>query len=110
MDAEDSKTGRDGPVEERRFLQVADAVNVKRHPVVAKEYLACRFRVDGIGIVQKRRGKERRTVDDEPEEKKHGEIDQRAGIGVVFKRHRAAVRKQCRRKLTGPRGSHKNDD
>ena len=102
MDAEDSKTDRDGPVEKRRFLQVADTVDVKRHPVVVKEYLAGRFRVDGIGIIQKRRGKERGTVNDEPEEKKHGEIDRRAGIGAVFKRHCAAVREQCRRKSKGP--------
>src|SRR5579863_989277 len=100
MDAEDSKTGRDGPIKKRRFLQVADTVNVKRHTVVAKEYLACRFRVDGIGIIQKCRGKERGTVNDEPEEKKHGEIERRAGIGAVFKRHCAAVRDQCGRKST----------
>ena len=42
--AENFHAGGHGPVEERRFLQIADAVGVESHPVVAEEHLPGRPR------------------------------------------------------------------
>ena len=47
--------GRDAPIHQRSFFEVADAIHVQCDPVVALQHFACRFGVDGIGIVQQRR-------------------------------------------------------
>ena len=56
------------PVEEWGFFEVADAVGVEGDPVVAEEHLAGDFGVDGVGVVEERRGEEGEAgVEDEPE-------------------------------------------
>ena len=62
------KAGGHGPVEERGFLEVADAVGVEGDPVVAEEHLAGDFGVDGVGVVEQRRGEEGEAgVEEDPE-------------------------------------------
>ena len=52
------EAGGHRPVEERGFFEVADAVGVERDPVVAEEHLAGDLGVDGVGVVEQRRGEE----------------------------------------------------
>ena len=58
MDPEDAEAGGHGPVEEWGFFEVADAVGVEGDPVVAEKHLAGDFGVDGVGVVEERRGEE----------------------------------------------------
>ena len=53
--------GSHRPIEQRRLLQVADAVGVERDIVVAEEHLACDFDVHGVGVIQQR-GREKREA------------------------------------------------
>ena len=56
------------PVEERGFLEVADAVGVESDEVVAEEHLAGDLCVHGVGVVEQRRGEEGEgAVKEEPE-------------------------------------------
>ncbi len=57
-DTEDFEAGGHGPVEERGFLEVADAVGVEGDVVVAEEHLAGDFGVDGVGVVEEWWGEE----------------------------------------------------
>ncbi len=57
------------PVEERGFLEVADAVGVEGDVVVAEEHLAGDFGVDGVGVVEERGSEEGEAgVEGDPEE------------------------------------------
>ena len=67
-DAEELEAGGHRPVQQRRLLQIADAVGVERDPVVAQEHLARDLGVDGVGVVEQGRGEEREAgVEDDPE-------------------------------------------
>ena len=65
--------GGHAPVEQRRFFEIAQTVDVKSGPVVAEHHLAGGFGVDGIGIVEQGRGVEAGEIKGEPE--KHDESD-----------------------------------
>ena len=66
----DAHAGGHRPVEERGFLEVADAVGVEGDVVVAEEHLAGDFGVDGVGVVEERRGEEGEAgVEGEPEQR-----------------------------------------
>jgi hypothetical protein len=77
VDAEEFVAEGHAPVEERGFFEVADAVGVEGDPVVAEEHLAGDFGVDGVGVVEERRGDEGEAdVEDEPE----GDEDQAVAV------------------------------
>ena len=79
VDAEEFEAGGHGPVEERGFLEVADAVGVEGDPVVAEKHLAGDFGVDGVGVVEQGRGEEGEAcVEEEPE----GEEDEAVARGL----------------------------
>jgi hypothetical protein len=68
VDAEEFEAGGYGPVEERGFFEVADAVGVEGDPVVAEEHLAGDLGVDGVGVVEEGRSDEGEAgVEEEPE-------------------------------------------
>ncbi len=48
-------TAGHAPVEQRRFLQVANAVGIERHVIVAQQHLARDLHVHAVGIIQQRR-------------------------------------------------------
>ena len=69
MDAEEFVAEGHAPVEDGGFLEVADAVGVEGDPVVTEKHLASDLGVDGVGVVEQRRGDEGEAgVDDEPED------------------------------------------
>ncbi len=69
VDAEELEAGGHGPVEERGFFEVADAVGVEGDPVVAEEHLAGDLGVDGVCVVEEGWGEEGvGGVEGEPEE------------------------------------------
>ena len=77
-----------GPVEEGGLLEVADAVGVEGDVVVAEEHLAGDFGVDGVGVVEERRGEEGEAgVEGDPEEEDGDSLERgrggvAAGIGI----------------------------
>ena len=80
----DAHAGGHGPVEERGFLEVADAVGVEGDVVVAEEHLAGDFGVDGVGVVEERRGEEGEAgVEGDPEQEDGEERGARAWRGGV---------------------------
>ena len=69
VDAEEFVAEGHAPVEEWGFFEVADTVGVEGDPVVAEDHLAGDFGVDGVGVVEERRGDEGEAgVEDEPED------------------------------------------
>ena len=82
MDAEELEAGGHGPVEERGFFEVADAVGVEGDPVVAEEHLAGDFGVDGVGVVEQRGGEEGEAgVEEEPEGDEDEAVAERGRVG-----------------------------
>ncbi len=76
----DAHGGGHGPVEERRLLEVADAVGVEGDVIVAEEHLAGDFGVDGVGVVEERRGEEGEAgVEGDPEKEDGEERGARSG-------------------------------
>ena len=68
VDAEEAKACGHGPVEERRFFEIADAIGVEGDPIVAEEHFAGDFGVDGVGVVEEWRGEESEArVEEKPE-------------------------------------------
>ena len=57
-DAEELEAGGHGPVKERGFLEIADAVGIEGDEVVAEEHLAGDFGVNGVSVVEQGRGEE----------------------------------------------------
>jgi hypothetical protein len=81
-DAEEFEAGRHGPVEERGLFEVADAVGVEGYPVVAKKHLAGDLGVDGVGVVEERRGDESEaSVEEEPESEEDEAVGLDCGLG-----------------------------
>jgi hypothetical protein len=57
-----------GPVHQRRFFQIAEAViQVQDHPIAAERHLARDFGVGGIGVIQQRGTEQSRHIDGRPE-------------------------------------------
>ena len=54
VDAEEPVRDSDEPIQQRGFFQVAHAVDVQRHPVVALQHLFGGLCVGGISIVEQR--------------------------------------------------------
>jgi hypothetical protein len=81
------------PVEEWRLLQVADAIRVESHPIVAEQHFAGGLGMNGVGVIQERRPKKRGAVCGKPEQKKGYQADRRSGENAGFRRHAAAMRK-----------------
>jgi hypothetical protein len=80
VDAEEAEACGHGPVEERGFFEIADAVGVEGDPVVAEEHLAGDFGVDAVGVIEERRGEEGEAgVEKEPE----SEEDEAVAVGLV---------------------------
>jgi len=52
--AEELETATDQPVNERRFFQVGDAVQPRRHPVARPQHVAGNLRLHGVHIVHQR--------------------------------------------------------
>ena len=78
VDAEEFVAEGHAPVEDRGLFEVADAVGVESDPVVAEKHLAGDLGVDGVGVVEQRRGDEGEAcVDDEPE----NEEDEAVAVG-----------------------------
>jgi len=81
VDAEEFEAGGDGPVEERGLFEVADAVGVEGDPVVTEEHLAGDLGVDGVGVVEERRGEEREGgIEEEPEGDKDEAVSSRIAM------------------------------
>ena len=84
MDAEEFEAGGHGPVEERGFFEVADAVGVEGDPVVAEEHLAGDFGVDGVGVVEEGWSDEGEAgVEEEPESEEDEAVALASREGVV---------------------------
>ncbi len=82
VDAEEFEAGGHGPVEERSFFEVADAVGVEGDPVVAEEHLAGDFGVDGVGVVEEWGGDEGEAgVEEEPEGDEDEAVALDCGLG-----------------------------
>jgi hypothetical protein len=71
--AEKRHTRGHAPIREGSLFEVADAVFVQGHPVVAEEDVAAGVGVGSVHIVLKGRSEKSGTVDGEPKEKKNGE-------------------------------------
>src|SRR5262249_14872499 len=54
-EAENLVCRRHRPIHQRRLLQIANAVNVQRHPIAALDHLARGLSVRGVGVVLQRR-------------------------------------------------------
>ena len=79
-DAEEFEAGRHGPVEEWGLFEVADAVGVEGDPVLAEKYLAGDLGVDGVGVVEERRGDEgQAAVEEEPKGEEDEAVATRLG-------------------------------
>jgi hypothetical protein len=64
MDAEDAERDGHDPVDERRLLEIGDAVEAGGDPVSALEHIAGDLRLDGVDIVHKvRRADDQRKKD-----------------------------------------------
>ena len=82
VDAEEFEAGGHGPVEERGFFEVADAVGVEGDPVVAEEHLAGDFGVDGVGVVEQGWGDEGEAgIEEEPEGDEDEAVALDCGLG-----------------------------
>ncbi len=66
--AEQFIAGGHAPVEQRRFFQVSQAVDVEGGPVVAEHHLARGLGVHGIGIVEQRRAPDAGNVEGKPDQ------------------------------------------
>ena len=100
VEAEELEAGGHGPVEERGFFEVADAVGVEGDPVVAEEHLAGDFGVDGVGVVEEWRGEEGEAgVEEEPESEEDEAVAAYRGSGV-------GSREQCMRASASIRGEY----
>ena len=81
MRAEEFEADGHGPVEERSFFEVADAVGVEGDPVVAEEHLAGDLSVDGVGVVEEWRGEQGEAgVEEEPDGDEDEAVAARLGI------------------------------
>jgi hypothetical protein len=60
--AEDAIEGGVNPVRQGRLFQVANAVDLQRHPVAALGDVLCGLCVIGVGVVEQRRGEQRRKL------------------------------------------------
>ena len=70
--AKQPKGGRHAPVQQGSLLQVANAVRVESHVVVAPQHLAGNFGMHGIRAIQERRIEQRKTaVQQQPEAHQH---------------------------------------
>ena len=77
-DSEELEAGGHRPVEQRRLLQVANAVGVERDPIVAQEHLARDLGVDRVGVVQQGGTEESEAgVKDDPEREQEESVGQR---------------------------------
>src|ERR1700704_3040593 len=68
VDAEDAEGGGHDPVDERRFLEIGDAVEPGGNPVAALQHVAGDLRLDGVDIVH-----EVRRADDQWQEHAAGD-------------------------------------
>ena len=56
----------DGPIHERCFFKVADAIDVESDPIVIEQHFAGGFGVDRIGVVQQAWPRESRNINQKP--------------------------------------------
>jgi hypothetical protein len=83
-DSEETEAGRHGPIGERGFFEVADAVFVKSHPVVPEQHFSPCFGMRSVGVIKERRRENSGNVDEYPEKK-----DGRDGGPKAARRHKA---------------------
>ena len=62
------------PIQQRRFFQIANAIDVERGPVVTGDHLARRFGVNGVGVIEQRRREQPGDVNDRPQQHDHPAI------------------------------------
>jgi hypothetical protein len=67
VEAEETEAEGDEPVGERRFFEVADAVDVEGDEVAGERHVAGGVGVGAIGVVEQRGGEERGEEDSQPE-------------------------------------------
>jgi hypothetical protein len=83
VDSEEFETGGHGPVKERGFFKIADAVCVEGDVVVALEHLAGDFGVDGVGVVEEWWSDEGEAgIEEKPESDEDEAIALDFGIGI----------------------------
>ncbi len=71
MNAETAEARRHAPVQQRRLLQIADAVRVERRPVMTRHHLARHLCVHGVGVVQQRRPYQREAAVQQQPQRDH---------------------------------------
>src|ERR1700687_946775 len=97
MNAEKFEAHRDRPVKERRFFEIANAVSMKRHPIIAQHHLARRFSVHRIRIIQQCGTKYPRSIHGQPENEERNKIKWRSPKRSRFRRHTTAIQKNSPR-------------
>ena len=80
VEAEETEAKSAQPVGERRFFEIADAVDTKRDEIAGECHVAGGVGVGGVGVVEQRWREERSEEDDEPEA---DENEQRGGASRV---------------------------
>jgi hypothetical protein len=83
VEAEEPEADGDEPVRERRFFQIADAVDMQGYEVTGERHVPGCVGVGGVGVVEQRRREEGGEEDDEPqaaEEEDGGRASWRAVI------------------------------
>jgi hypothetical protein len=50
--AEKPKAASNHPIKQRRLLEITDAIDVERYPVMAEQDLVSRFCMDGVSVVE----------------------------------------------------------
>jgi hypothetical protein len=72
-DAKQAEARRHGPIRERGFFEIANAIFVQRDPVMQGKHFPRGFRMGGIGVIKEGRLNETRNIDNRPENKEYGD-------------------------------------
>ena len=76
VEAEEAEAEGDEPVGERRFFEVADAVDAEGDEVAGEGHVAGGVGVGGVGVVEQRRGEESGEEEDQPETAEEEQSDE----------------------------------
>lgn len=80
VEAEEAIADGDEPVGERRFFEIADAVDVEGDPIAGEGHVTGGAGVRGVGVIEQRRGEEGGEEDGEPKEREDGKGGRAARI------------------------------